>query len=92
MDQGISVDDLDTYDPPPGGGYWPTTFLVNRAYVDSLTTSWRTVPNSDGIRARKTSAGLHLRDPTGAVYTFALTASEVVLDDLTTPIYIAERI
>lgn len=91
MDQGIPVGP-DDYDPPPHDGYWPTTFLINRAYVDSLTTSWRTVPNSDGIRARKSVSGLHLRDPTGAVYTFTITATDVVLDDLTIPVYIAERI
>ena len=92
MDQGIPVDP-DDYDPPPHDGYWPTTFfLINRAYVDSLTTSWRTVPNSDGIRARKSVAGLHLRDPTGVIYTFTITATEVVLDDTNIPIYIAERI
>ena len=91
MDSGIPVDP-DDYDPPPHDGYWPTAFLINPAYVDSLTTSWRTIPNSDGIRARKSVAGLHIRDPTADVYTFAITASEVVLDDLTTPIYIAERI
>lgn len=77
MDQGIPVDP-DDYDQPPHDGYWPT--------------SWRTVPNSDGIRARKSVAGLHLRDPTGVIYTFTITATEVVLDDTNIPIYIAERI
>lgn len=78
------------FDPPPSDGYWPMRFLVNAEYVDTLTTSWRTIPNSDGIRARRNTAGdLLLRDPDLTVFTFTLTAATYPEPEI--PIYICER-
>lgn len=91
MDSGVPVDP-DSFDLPPHDNNWPTRFLVGD-WVDALTTSWRSIPNSEGIRARRNAWGeFLLRDPdTLDVYTYSLTPAIFAHGEELFPIYIAER-
>lgn len=86
---GPMIVDPTAFDSPPHDDYWPTAFLLNGEWVDSVTDSWTEVGDSE-YRARRSGEVLAMRTAADATeHTYSLTAGRY--PDPQIPIYIAER-
>ncbi|GAA4758837.1 hypothetical protein GCM10023217_34180 [Gordonia alkaliphila] len=48
------------YPDPPHDGEWPTEFLIDRDYADTITSAWRRI-RPDTTQLRRTGDLLHVK-------------------------------
>lgn len=86
-DGGFNPDD---YQSPPHDGAWSDNFIINKAWVDRVTTSWRNIPNSGGLKIRRVTKVIYIKDDaTAYMASYKIEQTAFYYD---VEVYIAERI